>query len=126
MNTRQHITLLSAAALYLSCTLSIADPSPTGPAVVAMDACVKAFVSTAVPKDRQLALQTERYAASSVITRQRPYAIALTATARSSGKKLAAATCRTDRNGTVVALNGRPVPASMARDAKASLAAEAK
>lgn len=124
MNTRTYITLVSAVALGLSCALSVADPSPTAsaptPAAVAMDACVKAFVNAAVPKDRQLAVQTERYTASSIIARKRPYAIALTATARASGKKLASATCRTDGNGAVVALNGRPVPSLVAQTASAA------
>lgn len=118
MNTRPHVTLASAAALLLSSTLGMADPSPAAPAAAAMDACIKAFVSTALPKGRLLAVQTERYAASSIIGRQRPYAIALTATARDSGKQLATATCRTDSKGTVIALNGKPVPSLMAQAAK--------
>jgi hypothetical protein len=61
-----------------------------------------------------------------MIPRTRPYSIVLTATSRNSGKQLAAATCRTDRNGTVIALNARAVPSLTAPDAKASLVGEEK
>jgi hypothetical protein len=121
MNTRKRIalTLAIAAPLCLTSAWSAADSK------TAMDACVKAFVSTSVPKDRQVAVQTEALA-TTIITRSRPYSIALTATSSSSGKKLATATCRTDRNGIVIALNGKPVPSLATQVAKASLTTEDK
>jgi hypothetical protein len=124
MDARKYITLAIAVPLCLSATLSVADSTPAA-ATTAMDACLKAFISTAVPKDRQVALRTETRGVT-MMPRTRPYSIALTATSRNSGKQLAAATCRTDRNGTVIALNAKAVPSLTAPDAKAGLAAEEK
>jgi len=122
MDARKYITLAIAVPLCLTAPLSVADSTPAA-ATTAMDACIKAFISTAVPKDRQVALRTETRGVT-MMPRTRPYSIALTATSRNSGKQLAAATCRTDRNGTVIALNAKAVPSLTAPDAKASLAAE--
>ena len=125
MVARKHITLALAIAvpLCLTSTLSVADPKDAA-ATAAMDACIKAFISTSVPKDRQVALRTETVGVTVLPRSNRPYSIALTATSRNSGKQLAAATCRTDRNGTVIALSGKAVPSLTAPDAKASLTAE--
>jgi hypothetical protein len=127
MNTCKHTALWIAIAvpLCLGSALSVAD-SKAARSEMAMAACVKAFVSTSVPKDRQVAVRTENRAASMVIPRNRPYSIALTATSRTSGEQLAAATCRTNRSGTVIAMNGKSVPTLAAADAKANLTAEDK
>jgi len=131
MNTRA-LLIGFAAPLCLTATLystsGVADsqtpPAPTTLRATMMDACVKAFVSTAVPKDRQIALRTESPTSSSLLPRTRPYSIVLTATTRDSGKRLATATCRTDSKGVVVALNGKPLPSQANADTKASLTAE--
>lgn len=126
MNTRNRTRALFtgiAAPLCLTATLHSTAAIADSRTQAAMDACVKAFVSTALPKDQQITLRTEAPMSSSLLPRSRPYAIALTATGRDSGKQLAKATCRTDRNGAVLALNGKPTPTLARADAKASLTA---
>jgi hypothetical protein len=120
MNTRKlnrAILISVAMPLCMASALSVADST------TAMDACVKAFVSTSLAKDRSVAVRTESRM-SSILTVRRPYAISLTATGKDSGKKLAKATCVADRNGTVLALNGKP-PAPLT-EAKAALTAADK
>ena len=129
MHTRNPTRVLFtsiAAPLCLTATLHSTAALADSRTQAAMDACVKAFVSTSVPKDRQIALRTEMPTSSSLLPRARPYAITLTATGQDSGKQLAKATCRTDRNGAVLALNGKPMPSLASADAKASLTAEDK
>jgi hypothetical protein len=123
MDTRPHtrIALALAAPLYLIATLSVAEATASS---TAMDACIRAFISTAVPKDRQVRLHTESLAAT-MISRGRPYSITLAATSSSSGKQLAAANCRIDRHGNI-ALNGKPITSLTAPDAKAGPATEGK
>ena len=118
MNTRIKGMMIGIAIpLCLSTTLSVADSD------VAMNACVQAFVSSTVPKDRPVSVRTE--SSSSILQRRRPYQIALKATTR-SGKQLATATCRTDRDGTVIAMNGKPLPSLAAADVKANLSSADK
>jgi hypothetical protein len=113
MNTRIKAMMIGIAVpLCLTATLSVADSD------AAMNACVKAFISTSVPKDRTVAVRTE--SSASLLQRRRPYAIALTATSR-TGQQLATATCRADRNGTIEALNGKPLPSLAAANAKVNL-----
>ena len=127
MNTRHRTRAFFtgiAAPLCLTAALHSTATLADSRTQAAMDACVKAFVATSLAKDRQIALRIEAPTSSSLLPRARPYAIALTATGRDSGKQLAKATCRTDRNGAVLALNGKPMPSLASADAKASLTAE--
>lgn len=111
---RAIVVLVGIAAPLCLSTPSLADST------AAMEACVSAFVSTALPKDRAVAVQTERPRSASLIQRK-PYSIALTATGKQSGRRLAQATCRVDRKGTSLALNGKPVPVSGMGETKVAL-----
>ena len=103
-----------AASLCFASTASLADST------AAMDACVKAFVSTSVLKDRAVVAVATEAAPASSLTQRRSYAIVLLATGKQSGKRFAQATCRVDRNGTAIALDGKPLPTPVA-EAKVAL-----
>jgi hypothetical protein len=74
----------------------------------AMDACINAFVSSSLEKERPYTVQKTESAASPLDLQARAYRIALTATGKTSGKKVAKATCVVDRSGVVLSLNGKP------------------
>lgn len=74
----------------------------------AMDACINAFVSSSLEKERPYTVQKTDSAASPLDLQARAYRIALTATGKTSGKKVAKATCVVDRSGVVLSLNGKP------------------
>jgi len=74
----------------------------------AMDACINAFVSTSIEKERPYTVHKNESAASPLDQHARAYRIALTATGKTSGKKVAKATCVVDRSGVVLSLNGKP------------------
>lgn len=73
----------------------------------AMDACVQAFVSANLPKDQPVSVRKIDTIDGPLAVQDRAYRIVLTATGKTSGKKLARATCIVDRDGQIVALNGR-------------------
>lgn len=107
MNTRTHAKALAitiAAPLCMAASLSVADSD------TAMRACVNAFVNTSLSKDHSVAVDAETAAPSALMPRSRSYSIVLTATGKQSGKRLAKATCLVDRDGTIIALNGKPLP----------------
>ncbi len=117
MNTRNRtkaILIVIAAPLCLASTLSFADPT------TAMDACVKAFVRTSLPQDRAVTVQTETPLTTSLV-QKRPYAIVLSAVGKQSGKRLAKATCLVGRDGTAIALNGKPLPTPTLAETKVAL-----
>jgi hypothetical protein len=77
----------------------------------AMDACVQAFVSANLPKDQPVSVRKIDTIDGPLAVQDRAYRIVLTATGKTSGKKLARATCIVARDGQIVALNGRsPAP----------------
>ena len=102
MKARNRIVLSVVAPLCLLSMSSVADST------AAMDACVKAFVNTSLSKDRAVAVQTVGVRSAS-LTQRPPYLIALTATGKQSGRRLAQATCRVSRSGAITALNGKPL-----------------
>jgi hypothetical protein len=75
----------------------------------AMDACIKAFIAANLPKEQPVTIRKEGLASSPIEGLGRAYRISLTATGATSGKRLASGSCLVDRNGEVVALNGKPV-----------------
>lgn len=96
--------LLSSAVLPLFAAplLSHAD-APASDA--AMDACVKAFVSSKFEKERPYSVVTKE--TSTYDRDASTYRISLTATGKHSGKKFAKATCVVDRGSVVLSMNGR-------------------
>jgi hypothetical protein len=112
-------TLLCAAALLPLLAvpaLSHADADQ------AFDACIKAFITTRLEKDRPVTVKREDSVSSPIETLSRTQKITLTAVGKESGKRFAKATCVADRNGTVLSLNGKSfaTPALALADAQAS------
>lgn len=73
----------------------------------AMNACVKAFVTTSLEKERPYTVKTEDAAPSTITQSARNYRISLKATGKHSGAKVAKAECIVDRDGVVLSLNGK-------------------
>jgi hypothetical protein len=111
MNIRNRgkvFALTIAVPLCMAAGSSVASPD------VAMQACVDAFVSSSLAK-QPVAVETQSAVRSVLIPRSRPYSIVLEAKGKESGKRVARATCLVERDGTVIALNGKPVPALLAK-----------
>lgn len=99
-------------AIALSGLLVLASApvtSQAGPADRAVNACVKAFVDTHVPKDRIVHVVKDRSPSlMDRFHRQRAYTIALTAQGSESGKVLAQARCVANVRGEVIVLDNPP------------------
>ena len=74
----------------------------------AMDACISAFVSSSLEKERPYTVQKQESTTTPLDLQARAYRISLTATGKTSGRKVAKATCIVDRDGVVLSLNGKP------------------
>ncbi|HEY6643181.1 hypothetical protein [Povalibacter sp.] len=95
--------LIVAALLLASPVISQASE------VQAMQACIKAFVSTSLEADRAYTVRTRDSVATSLDHQARLYRILLTAKGKHSGEQVAKATCVTDRSGVVLSFDGKPV-----------------
>jgi len=95
-------TVIVSALLFAAPVLSHANED------AAMNACVKAFVSSSLEKERPFTVKTEESVNSALDQHARAYRIALKATGKNSGKQVAKATCVVDRSGVVLSLNGKP------------------
>lgn len=104
-------TLSLAAAMLL---LATPFTSQAHDYDAAMDACIKAFVSSNVPKGHPVTVRKEDVAASPITIPARAYTIELSAKLAESGKYLARGSCFVDRSGAVTALNGKPLPQQLA------------
>jgi hypothetical protein len=104
MSTRA--TRIAVASLMLSIlaapAVSLADPTN------AMDACVQAFLSSEVAKDRKVTVEKEFESVPRPLALSGLYKIQVVATGRESGKEMARIVCHADDKGTIVALNGKP------------------
>ena len=80
----------------------------------AMDACINAFVAANLPKEQPVTVRKEEISASPISIHARSYKIVVSAKGVESGKYLARGTCVVDRNGEVIALNGKPLPTQLA------------
>jgi len=80
----------------------------------AMDSCIKAFVSANLPKQHPITVRKEDAVTSPISIHSRAYKIVVSAKGLESGKYLARGTCIVDRSGSVVALNGKPLPTQLA------------
>lgn len=101
MNTRTQSFLITA--LLLTAPMLAQANSDA-----AMDACVKAFVSTSLEKERPFSVRKEEPADSPIDQyNSRAYRISLKAVGKDSGKQVAKATCVVDRSGVVLSMNGK-------------------
>ena len=80
----------------------------------AMDTCIKAFVAANLPKEQPVTVRKEEAVQSPISIHARAYKINVSAKGVESGKYLARGTCIVDRSGSVVALNGKPLPTQLA------------
>lgn len=80
----------------------------------AMDACIKAFVAANLPKEQPVTVRKEEVAASPISIHGRAYKILVSATGVESGKRLAQGSCLVNREGEVIALDGKPLATKLA------------
>ena len=98
----------AAKAVSIAASMTLLVPSASrADADAAMDACVQAFVSANLPKDQPISVRKIDTIDGPLAAQDRAYRILLTATGKTSGKKLARATCIVDRDGQIIAMNGR-------------------
>ena len=76
----------------------------------AMDACVQAFVAASLPKEQRVVVDKMNSAIGPMDAQSRTYRIVLKATGTTSGREIAKSVCVANRNGEVIALNGRRPP----------------
>ena len=80
----------------------------------AMETCINAFVAANLPKEQPVTVRKEEAAVSPISIHSRAYKIVVSARGVESGKYLARGTCIVDRNGQVIALNGKPLSQKLA------------
>ena len=85
----------------------------------AMDACVQAFVAASLPKEQPVVVDKSKIASGPLDAQSRTFRIVLKATGTTSGRELAKGVCVANRDGEVIALNGRRPP-QLAQTAVAS------
>jgi hypothetical protein len=76
----------------------------------AMDACVQAFVAANLPKEQPVVVDKSKMASGPLDAKSRGYRIVLKATGSTSGREIAKGVCIANRDGEVVALNGKRPP----------------
>jgi hypothetical protein len=99
------VRLAVAAVVLAAPVASFADSS------VAIDACIKAFLSSDVAKDRKVTVQKNLDSVPRPLALSGLYTVEVVAKGRESGKQLARVICHADQKGTIVAVNGRPTSA---------------
>lgn len=103
---------LSIAAATLALAAPVASQAHNYDA--AMDSCIKAFVASSVPQGHKVTVRKEDVAASPINIHARGYRIIVSAKGAESGKYFARGSCVVDRNGAVVALNGKALATQLA------------
>ena len=76
----------------------------------AMDACVQAFVAANLPKEQRVVVDKQNFVSGPLDAHTRTYRVVLIATGTTSGRQIAKSTCVANRDGEVIALNGRRPP----------------
>ena len=76
----------------------------------ALDACVQAFVAANLPKEQPVVVDKSHIASQPADAQSRTFRIVLKATGSTSGRQLAKGVCVANREGEVIALNGRRPP----------------
>ena len=76
----------------------------------AMDACVQAFVAANLPKGQRVVVDKQNFAIGPMDAHSRTYRVVLKATGTTSGRQIAKSVCVANRDGEVIALNGRRPP----------------
>ena len=76
----------------------------------AMDACVQAFIAASLPKGQRVIVGKRAEASGPLDAQSQAYRIVLKATGATSGRQIAKGVCVANRDGEVIALNGRRPP----------------
>jgi hypothetical protein len=97
----RHILAVATLALLGSPLASRADVAEQ-----AMDACVQAFIAAHLPKEQPVVID-KRNVANLRPDTHRNYRVELIATGRTSGRQIAKGSCVANRDGEVIALNGK-------------------
>ncbi len=111
LSTRVTQSISLAAA-----TLALAAPFATQAHDydAAMDSCISAFVASSLPKEQPVKVKKTDAVSGPLSMHSRAYKIVVSAKGVESGKYFARGTCIVDRNGSVVALNGKPITQKLA------------
>jgi hypothetical protein len=116
-------TRLTPSILSIAATLALAAAPLTSKAdarsEAAMNTCIDLFVAANLPKEQPIVIRKEQSEPGPASARRRAERITLTARGTTSGRQIARATCIVDRDGQVLALNGRTI--SEAQLAEAAL-----
>jgi hypothetical protein len=80
----------------------------------AMDSCINAFVASSLPKQQPVRIKKAHRVDNPLAMQSRAYKIVVSAKGVESGKYLARGTCIVDRDGAVIALNGKPLAQTLA------------
>jgi hypothetical protein len=124
MNTRFTFNRVAKSSLcVLSLALAAAPLATHAAPADGLDACVKAFVATSLPKEQPITVRKETLSVSPLDTLAGTYKVTLVATGATSGKRFAKGTCVISRSGEVVTLNGRSVQTQVAQAGVAKTAA---
>jgi uncharacterized protein YkwD len=78
----------------------------------AMDACMKTVLSSEAVQNRTVTVRTKYDSVPRPLALYGAYTVEVVAKGRDSGKQLARVVCHTDRNGTILAINGSPASAA--------------
>lgn len=108
---------LTKSLSIAAATMLLAAPFTTQASAAddaAMDACISAFVAANLPKEQPVTVRKEEIAASPISIHARAYKIVVSAKGVESGKYVARGTCIVNRDGEVVALDGKPLPTKVA------------
>ena len=102
----------SRAALAVATLALLGSPLASRADAVekAMDACVQAFVAASLPKEQRVVVDKTSAAIGPMDAQSRTYRIVLKATGTTSGREIAKGVCVANRDGEVIALNGRRPP----------------
>jgi len=102
----------SRATLAVATLALLASPLASRADAVekAMDACVQAFVAASLPKEQRVVVDKTSAAIGPMDAQSRTYRIVLKATGTTSGREIAKGVCVANRDGEVIALNGRRPP----------------
>jgi hypothetical protein len=76
----------------------------------AMDACVQTFVAASLPKGQRVVVDKANMTSGPLDAQSRAYRIVLKATGTTSGRQIAKGVCVANRDGEVIAFNGRRPP----------------
>lgn len=99
------LALVAMLPLVAAPLVSFADSS------AAMDACVQAFLTSDVAKDRKVTVQKDTGSLLRPLALSGLYRIEVVARGRHSGEQIARIVCHADAKGAIIALNGRPTSA---------------